>query len=46
MRRKDHVIQQGRRAATTLRGGSSVTLLVSSRLIGKAKSQLSVYSVE
>jgi hypothetical protein len=36
--RRDHVIQQGRRPATTLPGGSGVTLLVSSRLIGKAKS--------
>ena len=36
LRRKGRVIQQGRRAATTLAGGSSVTLLVSSRLIGKA----------
>jgi hypothetical protein len=35
--RKDHVIQQGRRPATTLPGGSSVALLVSSRLLGKAK---------
>jgi hypothetical protein len=35
--KKDRVIQQGRRPATTLSGGSSVTLLVSSRLVGKAK---------
>ena len=35
VRRKDRVIQQGHRPSTTLRGGSSVTLLVSSRLIGK-----------
>jgi hypothetical protein len=35
VRRKDRVIRQGHRAATTLRGGSGVTLLVSSRLIGK-----------
>ena len=34
--RKGRVIQQGRRAATTLPGGSAVALLVSSRLIGKA----------
>jgi hypothetical protein len=34
--RKGRVIQQGRRAATTLTGGSAVNLLVSSRLIGKA----------
>jgi hypothetical protein len=37
IRRKDHVIQQGRRPATTLPGGSGVTLLVSSRLVGKKK---------
>ena len=35
LRRKDRVIRQGHRPSTTLRGGSSVTLLVSSRLIGK-----------
>jgi hypothetical protein len=34
--KKGRVIQQGRRAATTLTGGSSVTLLISSRYI-KAK---------
>ena len=34
--RKGRVIQQGRRAATTLTGGSAVNLLVSSRLIAKA----------
>jgi hypothetical protein len=37
VRRKDRVIRQGHRASTTLSGGSSVALLVSSRLIGKAK---------
>jgi hypothetical protein len=37
LRRKGRVIQQGRRPSTTLAGGSSVTLLVSSRLIGKPK---------
>jgi hypothetical protein len=37
IRRKNRVIRQGRRASTTLRGGSSVALLVSSRLISKAK---------
>ena len=31
--RKDHVIQQGRRPGTSLQGGSSIALLVSSRLI-------------
>ena len=36
--RKDRVIQQGRRAATTLPGGSGVTLLVSSRLVAAKKS--------
>jgi hypothetical protein len=36
VRRKDRVIQQGHRPATTLTGGSGVTLLVSSRLIGKS----------
>jgi PASTA domain-containing protein len=36
VRRKNRVIRQGHRPATTLRGGSGVTLLVSSRLIGKA----------
>jgi hypothetical protein len=36
VRRKDRVIQQGHRPSTTLAGGSSVTLLVSSRLIGKS----------
>ena len=35
VRRKDHVIQQGRRPATTLPGGSGITLLVSTRLVGK-----------
>ena len=39
VRRKDHVIQQGRRPATTLPGGSGVTLLVSSRLIGKSSAK-------
>ena len=34
--RKGRVIQQGRRVATTLTGGSAVNLLVSSRLIAKA----------
>jgi hypothetical protein len=33
--RRDRVIRQGRRPATTLPGDSGVTLLVSSRLIGK-----------
>jgi hypothetical protein len=37
VRRKNRVIRQGHRASTTLRGGSSVTLLVSSRLIGASK---------
>ena len=37
VQRKDRVIRQGRRPATTLPGGSGVALLVSSRLIGKAK---------
>ena len=37
VRRKNRVIQQGHRASTTLTGGSSVALLVSSRLIGKPK---------
>jgi hypothetical protein len=32
--RKDRVIQQGRRSGTSLPGGSSVALLVSSRLVG------------
>ena len=35
LRRKGRVIRQGHRPATTLKGGSSVTLLVSSKLIGK-----------
>lgn len=39
VRRKDRVIQQGRRPATTLAGGSGVTLLVSSRLIGKSSAK-------
>jgi hypothetical protein len=39
VRRKDRVIQQGHRPSTTLAGGSSVTLLVSSRLIGKSKAK-------
>ena len=42
VRRKDRVIQQGHRPATTLAGGSSVTLLVSSRLIGKSRRSVSV----
>ena len=55
VRRKDRVIQQGRRPATTLAGGSGVTLLVSSRLIGKSsakpkarrrRAELERYSVE
>ena len=45
LRRKDRVIQQGHRPSTTLAGGSSVTLLVSSRLVGKPKPPV-VYSVE
>jgi hypothetical protein len=35
VRRKDRVIRQGHRPSTTLAGGSSVALLVSSRLVGK-----------
>jgi beta-lactam-binding protein with PASTA domain len=35
--RRDRVIQQGRRPATTLPGGSGVTLLVSTHLVGRPK---------
>ena len=35
VRKKDYIIRQGRRPATTLPGGSGVALLVSSRLIAK-----------
>jgi beta-lactam-binding protein with PASTA domain len=34
LRRKNRVIRQGHRPSTTLSGGSSVALLVSSRKIG------------
>jgi hypothetical protein len=37
VRRKDRVIRQGHRPSTTLAGGSSVALLVSSHRIGKPK---------
>ena len=40
LRRKNHVIQQGHRPSTTLSGGSSVALLVSSRLIRRRRSSL------